>query len=403
MEKKKLYVNAAMCDARNVSQSVLESYESIQINAATVLVSKESKELISKYDVSMNTAEVMEAPKNVEVMVQNGKYEISSNTVLSNPVILVVNGSLDINTDSQEVLEKFVSILVNGSVSYSSDIKNKLPMIKVNGSTDCYPSDAVRLKSTFIMDKTFIMRARNGKYYARNKVVIPDENLDMPSLVDSGVSFITKKAVIVENLLEKALPLFDENVEIEVIPVGYSYTGSDVLSDALIRKHGTNLYVDGDLTINLESESALDKLSKLKVNGTVLIANGLVDKFNEINPEYNNIKTIKGAIIEDKPSVTIDRRKINKYEEGITVIDCGVVYLKDDLTIDEIEEKLQFIDCGCIFCNEEQKLAVELVSEDVGYIDDSGKGKLGSIGGLIKDSGLFDKDTKVINAASYVL
>ena len=403
MEKKKLVVNAAICDARNVSESVLESYESIQINAANVLVSQESKELISKYNVTMNTAGVMEAPTDAELMVQNGKYEITDDTVLSKPVILVVNGSLDIKTGSEEVLEKFISIIVNGTVSYPSDIKDKLPVMRVNGSTESYPSDAIRLKSKFIMDKIFIMRAKNAKYYARDKVIMADESLDVSSLVDSGVSFVTKKAIIAENILEKALPLFDEEVEIQVIPAGYNYIGSELLTDVLIRKYGDSLYVDGDLRINLDSENALNKLSKLKVKGTVFIANKLVDKFNEVDAEYTNIKIIKGFIIEDKANVTIDKRKINKHEDGITVLDCGMVYIKDDISADEIEEKLQFMDCGLIFCHEDQKYAVELVSEDVGHIDDSGKGKLAGIGEILKETGLFDKEAKVINAAVHVM
>jgi len=403
MEKKKLLINTAICDARNVSEAVLESYDSIQINAATVLVSKETNELISRYNVSMNASDVIEASKDAEVMVQNGTYEITDSTILSKPVILVVNGTLDIKTSSQEVLEKFVSIHVNGLVSYPSDIKDKLPAIKVNGTVETYPSDAVKLKSKFIMDKIFIMRAKSTKYYVRNKVVIPDENLDITPLVNNGVKFVTKKAVIAERLLEEALSLFDEDVEIEVIPDGYKYVASHVLTDNLIRKYGDRLYVDGNLTISLEGENALNKLVGLKVNGNVLVSNRLKDKFMAINPEYKDMKTIKGFIIEDRGNVTIDKSMLDKQEEGIAVLDCGIVFVKDDITPDEIQEKLQFIDCGYINCSKEQKYAVELVSEDVGYINGSGKGSQGSLGEMLEESGIFDKNAKVINAASYTL
>jgi hypothetical protein len=403
MEKKRLVINTAMCDARNVSEAVLESYESIQINTATVLISKEANELISRYNVNMNASDVIEAPKDVEMMVQNGKYEISDNTLLSKPVILLVNGTLDIKTSSQEVLDKFVSIYVNGLVSYPSDIKDKLPVIKVNGTVETYPSDAVKLKSRFVMDKIFIMRAKNTKYYARSKVVIPDENLNVSPLVNAGVKFFTKKAVIAESLLEEALPLFDEDVEIDVIPNGYKYIDGQVLTDDLIRKYGDRLYVDGDLTITIESENALNKLSGLKVSGNVLITDKLKDKFIAINPEYKEIKTIKGFIMEDKAKVIIDKRMLDKQEEGITVLDCGVVFIKGDVTSDEIEKKLQFIDCGYINCNEEQKYAVELVSDDVGYINSNEKGSQGGLGDMLDKSGVFDKNAKVINAASYTL
>lgn len=393
MEKKKLEVNTAICDARNVTEAVLESYESVKINAAMILVSAETKELISRYNVNMNTALVMEVPREIELMVQNGSYDITDSTVLSKPVVLVVNGTLDIRTSNQEVLDNFTSIIVNGLVSSPSDIKDKLPTIKINGTTEYYPADAVKLKSKFIMDRIFILRAKNGKYYVRNKVVIPDDTLEISSLVDAGAKFITKRAVIVEDLLEKALPLFDESVEIDMIPTGYQYMGSEALNDALIRKYGNDLYVDGDFIIRLESESALDKLSNLRVKGTVFIAEKLEEKFYDLDLEYNDVKTIKGIIMGDKASLTLDQHTVSKHQEGITIQDCGMVYLKEDITADAIEEKLQFIDCGCIFCSENQKSAVESVSEDVGVIEH----KVGGFGNLS------NKDTKVVNAASYTM
>lgn len=406
MEKRKLVVNVAICDARNVSEATLNSYESIDINAATVLVSKESKELMSKYNINMNIAEVLEVNNDAELMVQNGRYEISNSTLLSKPVILVVNGALDITTSSQEVLEMFVSIQVNGSVSYPSDIKGKLPKISVNGATDSYPSDAIKLKKKLVVDKAFILRAKDEKYYVKNKVVISDENLDITSLIEKGATFITKNAIIIESLLEKSLDLFDESVEIEMIPAGLVYIeGDELLNDNLIRKYGDRLYVDGNLTINLESESALNKLSKLAIKGDVLIINKLINNFYDKSLEYNSIKIIKGTILKDKAFATIDKRIIEKQEEGITIADCGVVNLKNDINSEEIEEKLQFINCGVINCSPEQKSSVELVSEDVGFINDNDIGKLDGFKEMVKGSGLFDKDsdTKVVNAASYTM
>lgn len=404
MEKRKLVVNAAICDARNVSEETLNSYESIDINAATVLVSKESKLLMSRYNINMNTAEVLEASSDAELMVQNGRYEISDSTLLSKPVVLIVNGTLDITTSSQEVLEMFVSIQVNGAVSYPSDIKGKLPHIGVNGSTDVYPSDAIKLKKKLVVDKTFILRAKDAKYYVKNKVVISDENLDIRSLVEKGTTFITKKAIIAESLLEKSLDLFDESVEIEMIATGLVYIeGGELLNDNLIRKYGDKLYVDGELTINLESENALNKLSKIIVRGNVLIINKLVNTFYDKCLEYNSIKIVKEVILGDKAFVTIDKAIIEKHGGGITVADCGVVNIKDDIRPEEIEDKLQFIDCGVINCSPDQKSSIELVSEDVGFINDNDK--LGGLKDMVGGLGLLNKDsdTKVVNAASYTM
>jgi hypothetical protein len=401
MEKKKLIINSAVCDARNVSESTLEAYESIVINAASILVTRETNELMSRYNVSMNAADVTEVPADAELMIENGNYEITGSTVISRPAVLIVNGKLDIGKGSQEALKKFLSITVNGSVSFPSDMKEQLPELNVNGSTDCYPGDAIRLQSNLVVDRTFIIRAKKAKYYVKNKVVIADGNLDISKLVEKGAAFITKQAIIAEGLLEGALPLFSEEVDIKTIPDGFTYVSDAVLSDALVQKNGDKLFVDGDLTINNESESALDKLSSLKINGKVLIVKKFVDKFQSLNADYNEIRTIKGKVLEDKVNVRIDKRMVTIQQDGITVTDCGMVNLNEDIPPEEIEEKLEFIDCGCIFCYPDQRSAVELVSEDVGRIDDSGRMGLSGMKEMAEGLHLFDKDTKVVNTVKY--
>jgi len=401
MEKKKLIINSAVCDARYVSESTLEAYESIVINAASILVTRETRELMSRYNVTMNAEDVTEVPADAELMIENGKYEITGSTVIGRPAVLIVNGKLDIGKGSQEVLKKFISITVNGLISYPSDMKGQLPKLIVNGSTDCYPGDAIRLKSNFLVNRIFIIRARDTKYYVKNKVVIADGNLDISKLVEKGAAFITKQAIIAEDLLFGALKLFGEEVDIKTIPKDFSYVSDAVLSDALVQKNGNKLFVDGDFTVNNESESALDKLTSIKVNGTVLIIKKLMDKFQSLDAEYNEIRTIKEKILSDKVNVEIDKRMVTNQEDGITVTDCGMVHLNEDITPEEIEEKLEFTDCGCIFCYPDQRSAVELVSDDVGRIDDSGRKGLSGIKEMAEGLNLFDKDTNVVNTLKY--
>ncbi|NLY45406.1 MAG: hypothetical protein GX053_05395, partial [Tissierella sp.] len=230
-----------------------------------------------------------------------------------------------------------------------------------------------------------------------------DKDLNIVSLKEAGTLFITKKAITAESLLEDAVALFDEQVEIKTIPDGLIYTDGQILNDILIRKYGDKLYVDGDLTIDFESENALDKLTGLKVEGTVYIYGKFIDKFHNIDPEYNNIEEVKGASIVDKAFLTIDKRKLGKYAEGVRVFDCGIVNVKDDIDTDEIEEKLEFVGCGVINCSEEQKSAIESVSKDVGLITASQKGKIDMFKDLLGGFGLSESDTKVINAASYTM
>ena len=403
MEKKQLIINSAICDTRFASPDILNSYESIAINAASLLVTSKSKELLSHFNVAINVADVMEITEDTEVLIQNGTYEISEGTIMAKPTVLIVNGSLTIKKGSEKALETFISILVNGTVSYPSDLQNKLPPLKVNGATDTYPSDAIHLKNKISIDRVFVLKAKAAKYYVKNKVVISDEALDIPSLITKGVSFITKRAVIAEALLEEAIKLFEDETDIIAIPAGYQYVQKNMLDDLMVNKSGNKLYVDGDLIITSESENALNKLVGIKVNGSILIAGNLADRLLNIEAEYNDIKKIKDNIIMDKGIIKINNQTLVGLPGGLTILDCGMVRLDKDITPSEIEEKLQFIDCGAISCHPDQRGVVELVSEDVGYISDKGLGGIDELDGEADASSLYQKNTQIINAATYKL
>lgn len=401
MEKKKLIINSALCDTRSVTEEILNSYESIEINAAIILASGKSKELLSRYHVTVNMSDMIEADEDVEVSVQNGHYVISKGTIMSKPTILMVNGSLQIEKDAEEALKTFVSIHVNGSVTYPSGLQNKLPPIKVNGSTNTYPSDAICLKNKLLMDKAFIIKAKNARYYVKNKVIIADETLDVATLVKKGTSFITDRAIIAEALLEDGVQLFEDSTDILVIPEGYRYIQGGKLNELMVNQYGNKLYIDGDLIITSDSESALNKLVGIRVKGSILIYDNLINKLLNLDAEYNDIKKIKGNILADKGTLKISKKMLTDSDDGLTIMDCGIVKLDAEIFPSEIEEKLQFIDCGVVSCSTDQRGVIELVSEDVGLISDKGIGGLES---LVEDEdspNLYQKNTQVINAASY--
>jgi len=403
MDKKNLVIKTALCDTRNVTEEYLNAYESIEIKAATLLVSRRSKELLSRYNIKMNVSNMMEISEDVEIKSLNGNFEISESTKMSKPTLLIVNGFLDIKKNSEEALKTFVGIFVNGCVSYPSDLGNHLPPLTVNGSVESYPSDAIRLKNNLILDKTFILTAKNAKYFVKNKVVIADDTLDILSLIEKGTSFITKKAVIAEKLLENAVKLFEDDTEINVIPAGYTYVQDEDLNDLTIKKYGDKLYVDGDLKVTSKSEKALEQLTGLTVNGTVLVLERLADKLLNLNIEYKDLKYIKDKIICDKGLFSVSKNTISRYHEGVMICDCGLVKIDPDITPEEIEEKLQFIDCGVIICQPEQKEAVELVSEDVGLIRVNNIESHESSDKEVDDKNLYDKNTQVIKASTYTM
>lgn len=400
MENKKLVINAAVCDTRSATEEVLNSYESIEINAAAILISTKSKELLSRHHVKMNASDIRELDEDIEVNVQNGSYQISQGTIMAKPTVLIVNGSLQIDKDSEEALKTFVSILVNGSVTYPSGLSNQLPSLKVNGSTTTYPSDAICMKNKLILDKAFIYKAKKARYFVKNKVVIADETLDIKSLVNKGVSFITRTAIIAETYIEDGVHLFDDEANIIMIPAGYSYIPGGNLNDMMVNKKGDKLYIDGDLIITLDSEDALKKLVSIRVNGSIMVADTLKDRLLDLDTEYNDIKNIKGSIIADKGILNISKQTLMGFNDGVTIIDCGVVKLDTDIAPSEIEDKLQFIDCGIISCSPEQRSVIDRVSEDVGLINDS-ESENKAVDEEDDTHKLYANSTQVINAATY--
>ena len=104
IEKKSLQINAIICDMREISEEVLREHEKVHINATIVLMTKESKELVAKYNVSINSTCVKEIEGNAEIVVKNGTFKIIPGQKPSAPTILAVNGLLNIAANTEDVL-----------------------------------------------------------------------------------------------------------------------------------------------------------------------------------------------------------------------------------------------------------------------------------------------------------
>lgn len=400
MEKKrKLIINAAEVDISEVTPEVLDKYDSVTVNSGVVFSSPAAREAMAGHSVNINSGLILDKDPNILVSVVNGKYEIKPGDILERPTLLLINGRLNIAPDSQEALRNYVSIVVNGKATYPESMARYLGGMKVNGKTDVYPDGAIILDSTFVMDKTFALRAKKSAYYAGSCVVMVSGGIDIAKLREKGVSFITKTAIISEAYVEEALPLFDDNVKLTIVPDGCAYIRDDTeLNDLILRKYGTRLYIDGNLTVMEDGAAALKKLEYLRVEGTVRLMEELKEDFLLLDAEYTRLILTKGFIIYDKVSLTVDLNLLNKHSSGIMISDCVNVRLSEDITPERILSLLKITDCVNIFCSSEQRSAVESVSEDVVSIFD------GSSKQADNDPPADDEPLPVvINAASYKL
>jgi len=398
--KKKLVINAAMCDVSHVSEQTLQPYDRLEINTAVLVSSPQAREKMIGLQVKINAASALEAVEGATLSVQNGVFEIKAGQKLQKPAILVVNGKLTIEKGAQEALEDYLVILVNGQALYPRSLAGHLGRMNVNGSSLSYPDEAILLGSSVVIDRVFILRARDSLYFAQRSVVLPGKDLDIKALREKGARFLTKKAVIAEALLEEALPLFDDEAEIIIIPEGLAYVkGSQELKEDLIRMHGARLYIDGDLHIPAQASPALEQLERCAVSGKVKISKGLLDRFLALAPAYKGLSSYQGTVLSERNEVRIDPGMMDQYADGLTLEDCAIVKLDVRIAPVAIERSLRFEDCGMVYCSTAQRNAVEKVSDDVGMIldrnEDAPDGE--------KQDGESDLQTEVVNTAVYTL
>ena len=408
---KKMIINCSNCDARKVTEETLAAYETIMINASTVLVSPETKELLNRYGVAMNCSSVLELDADVEVSSINGSAQIKSGDVVTGKRYLTVNGSLEIGPGTEKVLDQYVGISVNGSVSCPESISAYLGKIKVNGATNTYPDNAIILKRNAVIDRLFALRAKNSLYWSARRMIMVDPHLDVAVLEKKGATFSTKEVIIAESKVEDMVGLIDEKAEIVIVPDGTAVVLDDVeLNDMTFKKYGTKLYIVGDLKVKEEAAEILDTMEYLSIQGDALVVpelkTQLMAAITEISGDVKILKKPKGRHLEDKLSLRLSRWLIEQEADGISVSDCMKVTLDEDIPNDLILDRLSFSDCMKIKCTPEQEAAVAAVSEDVMSIGEGGGDDEMGIGDVIKGALGGAKEllnTKMVNTSDYVM
>lgn len=407
---KKMIVNCAMCDMRSVSEETLKNYDQITVNAASVLVTPETKERINRYNVMLNAADVMEVPAgaNVKVSNHNGAYELTADGAPEEgeTAILWVNGALTIGADALSAAQAFHQIKVNGAVTMPKSMSGKLSNLSVNGSTNVYPDGAILLRRNAEIDKTFPLRVKeNAIYWAGRRLIFTDAALDVEKLAAKNVRFASKSAIIAESLAEAVTPMLSEDTDILIVPDGTKFVNYPFkMNKRFLKKCGNRVFYNDDLTVEPEAAEILPEIEYLYVNGKVKLPEELVDAFEDAADHYEELEIVKktGKVIEDHVRATVDKALLEKYPDGILVTDCAMVHLSKDLPADLIMERLSIADCAQVFCTPEQEAAVSAVSKDVAMIGGADE-EAGFVTDMVTGVLHLNPDCKVINAAEYVM
>lgn len=404
--KKNYLLNCDVCDTRKMKEEDYSGYEKMMINTDLVIVSPSSKSILNRLPVTINHDCTMEFEDDAKIELQaiNGSYEITGTTAVHEHTLLSVNGDLTIYPGTEESLQKYEKIHVNGSVTCPKSLEGYLTKLSANGSVSVYPDDCVILDDTFIMDKYFPLRAREGrKYYVKDVVIVQDKSADMEKLVRKNVQFITRQLIVPEEMVEACVELFDEKAEFTVTPAGMTlHYGDAVLNEQLVEKNGDCIYVYGNLTIpdNANLRALSDSITKLTVKGNVTLKKNQAEDFKKLNAEYSEL-TFKweGRIIENKVSVKIDKTLLESSPDKILVRNTAAAKISSDVTPELILERLRIENCAKVTCNDKQESAVAAISENVAAIGESDGEEISGIIGGMKDM----LSTKIINADSHIM
>ena len=363
MEKKVLSIHAAVCDARKVQESSLSAYERIEIYAALLLVSRETRPLLDQYQVKLSAAQVMELDAEAKIASVNGKMQLQPGQAAPEQTLLMVNGKLDIAPGSEEVLKSYTGIIVNGSVSCPESMAPLLAMARVNGAIETYPDGCIRLKRRAVLDRSFHLRAKQDAfYYAARQITALAPDIRWDVLAEKRVRFATQ-----------TLLLFDDQTDIVLLPDGCAYVEDDaVLNEALLQQHGGKLYIEGNLVVGRDSAPWLGQVSYLHVTGDLLVARGLAEAVQAIHPVYRRLRVVAGTLVSGKTAVTVDRAMLEAAEDGLSLFDCANVTFREDIPAGLLQERLAGLeDCVNVTCTPEQRAAVEMAAHDVVRITDT--------------------------------
>lgn len=399
-DKKKFLLNCEVCDARKIKEEDYKDYEQIKINTELVIVDEESKSILNRLPVTMNQESMIELPEGMQAEIRtiNGKCEITGNTDVKDYTLLIVNGPLLIHPDAQETIGKYYKIVVNGPLRCPKSIEGNLGKISINGPVKIYPDDCIILDKEYHMDKYFPLRAKEGKrYYAENMVIIGDTTVDMEKLVAKNVEFVTNRLLVHESKVEECIPMFDENVEFVVVPDGMKIIyGKIVLDEKFVKKEGNKLFVYGSVEVSPECDMKVlgEILEKLIVKGDITLSREQEESFQRMDAEYDNIiYRFEGRVIVNKVNVSIDEKLLENSVNGIRIQNVAMVNIAEEVSQQLILEKLEIMNCAKVICSKEQKSAVAVISQNVAMIGEEEKES------SLKD--LFT--TKVINAESYIM
>ena len=396
-EKKNLSVHAADCDLRSVSEETLEQYGKIDICAAQVLVTSRTQELLARYQVSIQASSIEKVEEDEQYVMHNGAYHLTGNEAGNGKIRLQINGKLYVEKGAKEALKNYKGIQVNGKVVYPESMGSALAgILTCNGKTLAYPDDAVLVEKALVADRVFAARAKQGaRYFCIKEVQMTGAEEDVRKLVEKRGKIRAPKAVVAESLLEAAVEVLEEDVDIVLVPDGCVCINDDVCVDGqLILRYGKKILVLGSAEIR--DGKALEELEFLQVEGKAFVAGENEEIFHRVCKKSGGTIVYKGRLIRRESELLVDRKLLQE-AGAVTAAECAEVQISPELGEEELRDRIFVRNCAEVQSTEAVRGILRLQSYGVSEFTD-----LEKEGAQEEETGA-EENTIYVNAVSYTM
>jgi len=331
---KTLNINTGSAMLLNENSEMLSGYDSVSINAGSVVVSRKVYEKLIGMGVSINSG-------NLSVIDVTGELvELTEGTIITasnsySGYFLVCDGNLII--ENAKGLDGITGLYAKHLFHAESVDLEGVAGVTAAART-VYPDNAkLRIGNIAIDETTSVTLSDNSLYWVHGAVkALVSETLEEMRL--KGTTFHCKNLIIHVGLYEEYYTLFTAE-SFTFIPDGYGVVGDITLDAATALLYGEKLFVLGDMMVPHDQAQRLKDFSSLIVNGTVTMPVTAAAEFKAVG-KAKDFELYEGVLMPVNGFQTLGHEQCQTaIQRGITYTlkINGALYFMGDVTAEDMD------------------------------------------------------------------
>jgi len=331
---KSLHINTGNAMLLNENSEMLSVYDSVNINAGTMVVSRKVYEKLTGMGVSLNSG-------NMNIIDVTGKLtELAGNTTITASMsykdcFLVCDGNIIV--EDAKGLDGVTGLYAKRLFHAESVDLGGIMGVGAMART-VYPDNAKLHIGNMTIDGTSRIILNGNTLYWVHGAVKALDGVALEEMRLKGTTFHCESLIIRIGLFEKYSALFTAD-RFTFIPDDHNVVDDITLDSATALLHGEKLFVLGDLMVPYDQEQYLKGLSSLIINGTVTMPITAVAEFKAIG-KANDYEVYEGILMPVNGFQTLGHEQCQTaIERGIkyTLKINGALYFMSDVTAQDMD------------------------------------------------------------------